>query len=112
MYHEEGMLYGAISVENRYALKMINNILDNLDSFNIYNMNEMDLELFKRYYLGGIYSLSNNIDELAETAVVKMVLGEELFDTPNIINSISLNDVYEAFKEFKKAKKIIISLYR
>ncbi len=112
MYHEEGMLYGAISIEDRYAFKMINNILANLDSFNIYNMNEMDLKLFKRYYLGGIYSLSNNIDELAETTVVKMVLDEELFDTPNIINSISLDDVYYAFLDFKKAKKIIISLYK
>ncbi|MCR5706526.1 MAG: insulinase family protein [Acholeplasmatales bacterium] len=108
VFHEEDMLYGVVSIEDEEADVMLQNILDNLESFDIKQMNEEDLILFKRYYLGGTYSIGDNISVLAESMAFKMAMHEDFIKIPELINNVTLDDVYNAFNFYKNAIKVKI----
>ena len=112
IFNEEDMLYATLSVEDEDCDNMISNILHNLKEFDITKIGEEDLILFKRYYLGGIYSLGDSIGGFAEANAYKFVFGDDILDAPRLINSITLEEVYNAFSYYKDAKKARILMKR
>ena len=108
IFSDYNMLYTTISIEDKDASHMIDNIIDNINSFDISQITEEDILLFKRYYLGGAYFLGDNIELLAESMAFRLCVFEDILESPKLINEITLSDVKRCFEYYKNVKKVKI----
>ena len=108
IFSDYNMLYTTISIEDKDASHMIDNIIDNINSFDISQISEEDILLFKRYYLGGAYFLGDNIELLAESMAFRLCVFEDILESPKLINEITLSDVKRCFEYYKNVKKVRI----
>lgn len=101
------LILGGSATDPRKTAKALEEGLQNIGQT---GLSQQDFSRAKKIVLGDIIRLFNSVEQISNNFINALFRGASLFDAPEILSSITLEDCNEAAKELFRKEKMVLSI--
>lgn len=105
-----GFAFISISGESKDPMRVLQCVKDTINEYKIKGFDKEEFEIYKRVQYAHSVTMFEKTDNIANAFISALFAGYDLFDTPEIIASVTFEDVQECFGKIFKEENMAISI--